>query len=75
MEIQTILRKLEPLLPKKTKHWRRTLDIAEPEVKVLLERQIRYIAHQVLGDFRTKPLLSLPAENKSKGTFHLGKII
>ena len=42
MEINTILRKLEPLIPRQVAKWQRTLDIAEPEVKALLERHIRW---------------------------------
>ena len=41
MDIQTILAKLAPLLPEQVARWRRTLQIAEPEVKALLERQVR----------------------------------
>lgn len=75
MEIQDILQKLEPIIPQKTARWRRTLDIAEPDVKTMLERQIRHTAHQLLGDFRNKILLSLPPKDKANGSFSLGTVL
>jgi len=75
MELSQILRKLQPLMPEQVEHWLQTLDTAQPEVKALLERQIWYTAHKVLGDFRNKILLSLPPEKKARGIFHLGTVL
>ena len=75
MEIHTILRKLEPLMAEQVAKWQRTLDTAEPEVKALLERQIRLTAHREFGNFRDKLLLSLPPADKTKGAFHFGTVL
>lgn len=75
MEIHTILKKLEPLIPEQVQHWRRTLDVSQSDVKELLERHIRHTAYQTLGDFRSKLLLSLPPEDKTKGVFNLGAVL
>lgn len=74
MEILQILRKLEPLMPARVKQWRRSLDFAHPELKGLLERQILQTAYRVLGDFRSRLLLSLPPAGVAKGAIHLGTI-
>ena len=75
METQKILQRLEPLMPREVERWKRTLLIAQPEVKSLLERQILSTALNVLGDFRNKPLLSLPPQKSTSGQLHLGKVI
>lgn len=75
MEIQKILRKLEPLMPRQVEQWTRTLLIAQSEVKSLLERQILATAGRVLGDFRDQILLSLPSKEVSSGPLHLGRIL
>jgi len=75
MEIEKIARKLQPLMPDEVRHWMHARDLAEPDMKALIDKQILSMAHRVLGDFRNKVLLSLPPEKKSKGTFHLGTVI
>lgn len=75
MEIQKILRKLEPLMPRQVEQWTRTLLIGQSEVKVLLERQILATAYRELGDYRNRTLLSLPSKEVSPGPLHFGKIL
>lgn len=75
MDIDKLLRKLEPLIPERVERWHRARDFADPEVKGLLEKEILSVAYKLLGDFRRKVLLSLPPEKKAKGSIHLGTII
>ena len=75
MEIHQIIRKLEPLMPKQVQQWVRTLDVAQPEVRELVERDIRITAHRVLGDYRYKLLLSLPPKRVARGALHLGTVL
>lgn len=75
MDTATLLRKLEPLIPERVQHWHRLLDTADAEIRALLEKEIAHTAHQLLGDFHTKLLLSLPSEANAKGQFRLGTIL
>ena len=51
------------------------MELAEPDLKTLIEKQIISTAYQALGDFHNKILLSLPTERKAKGAINLGTII
>ena len=75
MEIQKILRKLEPLIPQQVEKWARILDTSQADVKELVERQIVHTAYETLGDFRKKYLLSLPPEQIAKGMLNLGTVL
>ncbi len=75
MAIHKVLRQLAPLLPDKVQAWRRSLDLADPELRSLLEKEILLTAHRMLGDFRSRLLLSLPPKTKAKGALHLGTIL
>jgi KaiC/GvpD/RAD55 family RecA-like ATPase len=75
MKIDKLLKKLEPLMPETVRHWRRALDLAEPEMRGLLEKQILLTGHKKLGDFRNRLLLSLPPAKKVKGAISLGTIL
>jgi hypothetical protein len=75
MKTDKLLKKLEPLLPEKVRGWRRALDLVEPDVRALLEKQIFATAHDLLGDFRSKLLLSLPPKEGIKGDLHLGTVV
>lgn len=75
MDIERIAEKLRPLIPAKVDSWMRARQMAEPELKSLIEKQIISTAYKMLGDFNTKILLSLPPENKCKGSIHLGTVI
>ena len=68
-----LLRKLEPLLPKRVLSWRRALAIADAPTRALVERQIAHTAYARLRDPRAL-LLSLPPERRARGTFHLGTV-
>ena len=75
MDIESVARKLEPLRPNDVQHWLRVRETADSETKDLIERRICEVAYDELGDFHKKILLSLPPEQKAKGTFHLGTIL
>ena len=75
MDSDYLLKKLEPLIPDKVRHWRRAKQLADPETKAWLDRVIAEAAYHELGEFTDKLLLSLPPKEKAKGTFHLGTIL
>ena len=75
MNIEKIATKLKPLIPQKIGHWIRSMEIADPELKTLIEKQIISTAYQTLGDFHNKILLSLPPEKTAKGVINLGTIL
>ncbi len=75
MEIEKLARKLEPLKPKAVAHWRRTRDIADSELRDLLDKHLIQLAYRTLGDFRKQPLLSLPPKNRARGPIHLGTVL
>ncbi len=74
MDIEYLLDKLEPLMPKRVRHWRSVRNNADPEFKRLLDHEILRQGELAFGDIRNAVLLSLPPRNKSKGTFNLGTI-
>jgi|GEM_PF-1727733 len=73
--IDELLCMLHPLRPKEVAHWRRVLDTADARVRMLVERQIKTTAYRLLGSARDKLLLSLPPEQRIRGTFNLGPIL
>jgi len=75
MNSEKIAAKLKPLIPDKIDHWLKTMELADPELKTLIEKQIISVAYQTFGDFHSKILLSLPPENKAKGQINLGTIL
>ncbi len=76
MDIEQAVRKLEPLMPEQAADWRHLLTILEPDMRILLERQIRTTAYRVFGqDIRNRILLSLPPKKIAKGSFHLGTVV
>jgi len=75
MDIEKIAAKLRPLMPDKISQWMKARELADPELKSLIEKQIISIAYKTFGDFHNKILLSLPPENKSNGPINLGTII
>ncbi len=75
MTIESVARKLQPLMPQQVKHWMRVRDTADPELKAMIEKQIITMAYRYLGDFRNKILLSLPPEKKAKGSIDLGTVV
>ena len=62
-------------MPLQVEKWTRTLLIAQPDIRSLLERQILATGHRVFGDFRNKLLLTLPPKAASSGPLHLGRIL
>lgn len=75
MNIEKIAAKLRPLIPSKIDHWMRIREIAEPDLRSLIEKQVVSTAYKMLRDFNGKILLSLPPETKCKGSIGLGTII
>lgn len=75
MDIEKIAAKLRPIMPDKVDRWLRTRQMADPELKSLIEKQIVATAYKVLGNFNDKILLSLPPEDKAKGGIQLGTIL
>jgi len=75
MDIEKIAAKLRPLMPDKISQWMKARELADPELKSLIEKQIISTAYKAFGDFNSKILLSLPPENKSNGPINLGTII
>jgi hypothetical protein len=75
MNIGKIAKKLQPLMPYKVSKWTKAMELADPDLKNLIEKQIISTAYQALGDFHNKILLSLPPEKKAKGPINLGKIL
>ena len=51
------------------------MELADPDLKSMIEKQIISTAYQALGDFHNKILLSLPPEKKAKGSINLGTVI
>lgn len=57
------------------RQWLRTRELADPDLKALIDKQIVSTAYKTFGDFHNKILLSLPSENKAKGSIQLGTVI
>ena len=75
MNIEKLAQKLEPLMPQEISHWLQIRDMADAELKELIEKQIISVAHKRLGNFRNKILLSLPPKQKIRGIFNLGTVL
>ena len=75
MNIEKIAAKLKPLMPEKVSKLMKTRELADPDLKTLIEKQIISTAYQSLGDFHNKILLSLPPEKKAEGPINLGTIL
>ena len=75
MHIHKITQKLQPLMPHRVAQWIRNMELAEPNIKALIEKQIITTAYSHLGDFHNKILLSLPPEKIAKGMINLGTIL
>ena len=75
MNIEKIAARLKPLMPEKISKLMKSRDMADPELKALIEKQIISMAYNTFGDFCNKILLSLPPENKSDGPINLGTIL
>jgi hypothetical protein len=75
MNIEKLAAKLRPLMPDYIQQLMKARDLAEPEMKDLIEKQIISTAYQTFGDFHNKILLSLPPEKTAQGPIHLGTIL
>jgi len=75
MNIEKISAKLRPLIPDKIDHWMKSREMADPEMKSLIEKQIISLGYKLLGNIETKILLSLPPEKRCKGSINLGTVL
>jgi len=75
MTVEHLLKKLAPLIPEQVAQWRHALDLADHELRELLEKQIVAAAHQQLGDLTNRLLLSLPPKNPARGAIDLGTVL
>lgn len=64
-----------PLMPEKMSQWMKARELADPDFRALIEKQIISTAYKTFGDFNHKILLSLPPETKSKGAINLGTVL
>jgi hypothetical protein len=62
-------------MPEQVSYWTRARELADSELKDLIEKQIISTGYWALGDFHNKILLSLPPKNTARGTFHLGTVL
>lgn len=62
-------------MPAKISNLMKSRELADLELKALIEKQIISMAYKTFGDFHNKILLSLPPENKAKGSINLGTIV
>lgn len=76
MDLNSVLEKLEPLIPKRVTRWKRTLAAADSAVTATLERHIRWVARKKLGDdLDRQVLLSLPPEILIAEKVELGNVV
>ncbi len=75
MDVETLARRLEPLMPRQVRRWMRIHASADPEMRAIIERQLRVTAERVLGDAQTRVLLSLPPQRTVRGAFNLGTVL
>lgn len=75
MTLEKIAAKLQPLMPEKVSHWLRARELADPELKSLIEKQLIATTYKTLGDFNSKILLSLPPEQRAQGPINLGTVL
>jgi hypothetical protein len=75
MDAETVARKLRPLMPHQVDRWMSARQVANAELRALIDRQIFETASQVLGDYKNKPLLSLPAKALAAGPLNVGTVV
>ena len=56
MNIEKTAKKLQPLMPYKVSQWIRAMELAELDLRTLIEKQIISTAYQTLGDLHNKIL-------------------
>lgn len=74
MIIEKMAAKLRPLMPEKIDHFMKARQMADPDLKILIEKQIISLGYQIFGNIDTKILLSLPPEKKCAGSINLGTV-
>ncbi|MCK4873264.1 MAG: DUF87 domain-containing protein [Phycisphaerales bacterium] len=62
-------------MPQKVARWRATWEVADPELRSLIERHISSVARRRFGDVEKSILLSLPPKSLSRGKFNLGDVV
>ncbi len=74
MDVERVLRKLEPVIPKQVARWRTARALGDTSLRDLIDRQVWYEARRIFGDINKEILLSLPPKSRSKGRFDLGTV-
>ncbi len=75
MDIESVARKLEPLLPQDVRHWRHTRDLVDADLRSLLDKKLLSLARERLGDTEAKCLLSLPPKRTAFAPLKLGTLL
>lgn len=75
MNVDDLLRKLEPLIPGEVARWRTSLPLVDAETRHLLEQHIVATAQRLLGDWTRKILLPPPTKKLSRGPIWLGSVV
>ncbi len=74
-DVETALRKLQPLLPDEVIRWNRVREAADAETVRLLDQHILATARRELGNLDQQILLSLPPRELVAGPIDLGTVI
>lgn len=74
-DVDWIAEKLAPMMPERIRRWRRSRELVDPEMRALLERQLKHLGQQVLGDSYDKFFLSLPPARLIAGEVSLGTVL
>ena len=75
MDVDKLAAKLKPLMPAKITQWTRARELADPELKSLIEKQIISTAYKTFGEINSKILLTLPPEARAEAAINLGTIL
>ncbi|MCC6680504.1 MAG: hypothetical protein IT445_06335 [Phycisphaeraceae bacterium] len=75
MDVETLARKLRPLMPQQVEHWLTVRQTTDAEFKSLIDRQIIHEGRRQFGDVERRILLSLPPEGVARGPLHLGTVV
>jgi len=71
---ETLLRKLQPLIPDRVAQWQHARPLADADLRELIDREIHETARRLLGPYESRLLLSLPPQKLCRGEFDLGVV-
>lgn len=75
MQPEEIAKKLQPIIPEEIRRLVEAREYSDFETQKLIDMHFIHLARKYLGDYKNKPLLSLPPKSKSNGVFQLGNIV